>query len=476
MYLIYIGGQIAMLFDINRRYPRAYVHRHKLHTRTAPFKAVGQSEIVMLVGMIDSLVEGEAQIDPQKITIANPSGGCRLEFALKPVYSKPPHITADNFFSSDAMMDWLGGKGYGMTATCARDRIPKEIKPYTHHTKVDATHPRCKAMRYENPVVAIKQCKAENDNKKAYTKTFVSFQSTGGTNIIGVNNLLSVKLYVGQKERGRKKDGSKRVYGIEQNEARELYLGHYYGLDNADHMIKNTGNRYITWKYWHAPYLHAQSLGIIAAYDMYIECCEGGLDASWAVDVKKRMSFSQFRIKLSEQMLGYNPVNNLYPGDKTFRISTKTHKARRKSDEDERVGLGPSAEGVTMDHYKAALESGRICSTLDEIRKHFAGVYADKGNNQLACEACGKKTIWRCGLCAKAMCTTRNRAWSGGTCIFTFHSHEFFGLSRSDRAELEGKDLRGWTPPNTYVMSKNARKINRWKRELADMNENNNGA
>ena len=92
-----------MLFDINRRYPRAYVHRHKLHTRTAPFKAVGQSEIVMLVGMIDSLVEGEAQINRQKITITNPSGGCRLEFALKPVYSKPPHITADNFFSSDAM-------------------------------------------------------------------------------------------------------------------------------------------------------------------------------------------------------------------------------------------------------------------------------------------------------------------------------------------------------------------------------------
>ncbi len=54
-------------------------------------------------------------------------------------------------------------------------------------------------------------------------------------------------------------------------------------------------------------------------------------------------------------MLGYNPVNNLYPGDKTFRSSTKTHKARRKSDEDDRVGMGPSAEGVTMDHYKAAL-------------------------------------------------------------------------------------------------------------------------
>ena len=39
-------------------------------------------------------------------------------------------------------------------------------------------------------------------NKKVYTKTFVSFQSTSGTNIIGVNNLPSVHLYVGKKERG----------------------------------------------------------------------------------------------------------------------------------------------------------------------------------------------------------------------------------------------------------------------------------
>ncbi len=44
-----------------------------------------------------------------------------------------------------------------------------------------------------------------------------------------------------------------------------------------------------------------------------------------------------------------------------------------------------------------------------------------------------------------------------------------FGISRSDKVELEGKDIRTWTSPNSYVVSKNARKINRWKRELWDM-------
>ena len=48
------------------------------------------------------------------------------------------------------------------------------------------------------------------------------------------------------EHRGRTKAGSERVYGIKQNEAREIYLAHYYGLDNADHMVKNAGNWYIT--------------------------------------------------------------------------------------------------------------------------------------------------------------------------------------------------------------------------------------
>ena len=42
-----------------------------------------------------------------------------------------------------------------------------------------------------------------------------------------------------------------RVWGIEQNEARETFLNYYYGIDVANYMIKNTANKYITWKYWH---------------------------------------------------------------------------------------------------------------------------------------------------------------------------------------------------------------------------------
>ena len=53
-----------------------------------------------------------------------------------------------------------------MTATCPRNKIPNNIKPFTHHAKVDSTHQQCKAMRFENPILAIQQCKAK-DGKKA---------------------------------------------------------------------------------------------------------------------------------------------------------------------------------------------------------------------------------------------------------------------------------------------------------------------
>ncbi len=171
-------------------------------------------------------------------------------------------------------------------------------------------------MRFAMPIVAVKQQPAVEESK-AYTKTLVSFQSTGATNICGENNLPSVTNYVSNKVRGKGK--TKRVWGIEQNKARETYLRHYYSINNfLDHMINNTSIRYIMWTFWHAPYLHAKSMGIIASYDMYNECCDGLLDASWAIPKKKWMGFTEFRIKLLEQMLKYDPRDNCYAGDDKF--------------------------------------------------------------------------------------------------------------------------------------------------------------
>ncbi len=60
-------------------------------------------------------VDATNEIAPT-ISVPNPSSSNNFEYTMKKVYTRPPHIVADNFFLSDALMEWLGGKGYGMTA------------------------------------------------------------------------------------------------------------------------------------------------------------------------------------------------------------------------------------------------------------------------------------------------------------------------------------------------------------------------
>jgi hypothetical protein len=165
----------------------------------------------------------------------------------KQIFASPPHFTANNHFSGDHAVDSVGLQGYRITCTTRQDLLPTELKKYLHDEKKDSNNARMKVMQFENPI---------------YTKNLVSFQSTGSTNISGVNNLPSLKLYVAKWTCGRGK--LKRTWGIEMNEAIEIYLNHYSGVDSLDHMSKNTGIKYITHKYWHSPYLHALLLAVFA--------------------------------------------------------------------------------------------------------------------------------------------------------------------------------------------------------------------
>ena len=123
---------------------------------------------------------------------------------MRKIYSVPPHIVADNHFLGDEVMDWLGRKGYGTTMTNRQDCFPKGLKPYLHHDKVVAGCPKAKAVHFAMPIVAIKQQPAVEESK-AYTKTLVSFLSTGAANICGVNNHPLVTNYVSKKVRGKRK-------------------------------------------------------------------------------------------------------------------------------------------------------------------------------------------------------------------------------------------------------------------------------
>ena len=457
------GGQTVMIFDINRRFPRAYEHRHPLHQSTGRvgMTAKGPAEVVRLITQLDGLTVGNEALT---LTYNHPSGVKKRNRILqqRQIYTKQPHITGDNFFSSDTIMDFAGEKGYGMTFTCRRDRYPTGLKDYVHHQPGTGQNVKAKAMRFEMPIVAIKQVKASGE-KKAYTKTLVSFQSTGSTNILGVNNLPGVSLYVGQKQRGRK--NNKRLWGTEMNEARETYLKHYNAIDMADHMIKNAGAKYITFKYWHAPYLHGLALGLVIAYDMYLECVEGFLDKEWKLPKRKIMSFQQFRSLLSGQMLAYNPQLNKYMGDETFRTYKKQTKKQRSSlDSNEQTEQEDVPKEFHEEYEKASTGKWpRCCNSADDMRAHVQSIKKTKGSNRHPCEVCGAATTWRCMLCSKstALCVFTNRNWNGLQCVTKYHSHEFFGLSRSDYKNVYCRSVDAWKPPLERACERNKNAINR---------------
>ena len=368
-------------------------------------------------------------------------------YPLQKIYPSPPHGTADNHFSGESVTDMAGELGMGLTLTCRRDRFPPGTKDYFHSDKV-AVDQRTKVMRFGNPIFARKQVKGTKNN---YTKTFASFQSTGATNIAGVNNLPSLQLCGVTKSRGQGLE--KRQWAIEWNEARGTYLATYWAVDSLDHMIKNCAIRFISWKYWHAPYNHGHSIAITAAYDIYNYCCDGLADPSWALPKNDRMSFREFRMLLSEQMLKYHPKNGLLPGDENFRaytrLSRKQKDAAAKRKKAEQVKYDD--EGVTVRNFNKAKrhKSQRLCGNLEEYLRHSESVR--RFTNANVCEVCGQNTRWKCTTCDKWICVMKGAKFAGCPCLIRFHSDTFFGLAKSD-AEMNGLD--NWRPANANKVKK----------------------
>jgi hypothetical protein len=151
------------------------------------------------------VVEREEEDEEAGISIKKLLDGKEYTVPKKKIYAKRPHITAKNNFSGENVMDYIGKNGFGITTNCCCDHFPKGLKDYFHHQKIPSHDKKTRVAWFKQPIFAVKRVEKDND-KKAYTRTFVSFQSNGGTNISGVNNLLSLTLYVQPKYSGTKKN------------------------------------------------------------------------------------------------------------------------------------------------------------------------------------------------------------------------------------------------------------------------------
>ena len=75
------------------RYIYLYSPRHKFYNVVAPWTAMGPMEVKRMVELITPLVKGNQQLPEDK---------------RKQIFEEPPHITMDNFFSRDIVMNILG--------------------------------------------------------------------------------------------------------------------------------------------------------------------------------------------------------------------------------------------------------------------------------------------------------------------------------------------------------------------------------
>ena len=465
------GMQTVMLFDVHRIRPRAYLHRHQRHPNPSKLPQ-GPNEIRLLLEKLDSMIIGSA------------SPGYKI-------FREKPHITCDNFFSGDHIFELIGQKGYRCTMTCRRDRFPRDIPKHFLHIKKTDTSSRTKVARFVEPIVAVKEGVC-NDGTSKYQRAHVSFQSTSSCNISTVNALNSCKSSVWAKERGQ--DDRKRRWVIEMNDSRSLYLASYGIIDNVDKLIKFSGMKYCSWKYWHASMLHVKAMAGTVAYDMYLECCEGKLNPLWYV--KKPMTFWQFRDKLGKQMLKYDPRFCNYPGDDRMRSYTAMNKEQRMkkggsvgsslseppskkkkrtkrsdaaqkddsgntsdSSEDVITCVGEQVTGMQL-HQMKGKKNSRLCGCLDDLLKHIHHVKKIKCAKQ--CEVCGKDTYTTCSLCpgnpGVHFFPTKGES-KGQDCFVRFHSDDFFGLAKSDFTLFQGMKKRDWKPPSNRKMKQNAKHI-----------------
>ena len=155
----------------------------------------------------------------------------------KKIFSQKPHSIWDNYFSGNAIFDWIGQNGFSCTMSCRRDRFPKDIpKQYLQVKKTDASR-RPKVARFQHPIVAVKIQKCSPNFDDTYERAHISFQTTSSCNIATVNALNQCNFSVRTKERGQNKD-NKRNWAIEMNDARALYLSTYRSIDNVDKFVK----------------------------------------------------------------------------------------------------------------------------------------------------------------------------------------------------------------------------------------------
>ena len=250
---------------------------------------------------------------------------------------------------------------------------------------------------------------------------------------------------------------------FEMNDARQLYLQTYGRIDTLDSLIKKTGCYLRSWKYWHSAKNHCLSMAVVVSYDIFNEVvdeafAEFGLTADEAKSA--RMEFHEYRERLSQQGLEYDPSEQKYPGDKLMRVNTKKTKNGNNNDvtkmpgSNNRPKKSSKHKMITAEQLKEAKRGlkSRLCGDLTKISAHLRS--ETRVSNQV-CAFCGEISYTKCGICDAALHNNPSTGkCKGYNCFLDYHSDVCFGLAKSD-SHLLRKRKKDWVSPDVNVRSAN---------------------
>ena len=169
----------------------------------------------------------------------------------------------DNYFVTDAVLDWAVNAGLAIIGKNARNGIPKDIeKFYLQKDNTNETMKHTKAAMFFEPIVAVK------NDLRGFHRVHVSFQSTSYFNIASVNAINDYTNFVELRKKGRGKH--KQQWVIEINHAWRIYLATYFWIDILDGRIQNAHIFYRFWKYWNSAMNYFLATTIASAYNIYL--------------------------------------------------------------------------------------------------------------------------------------------------------------------------------------------------------------
>ncbi len=110
---------------------------------------------------------------------------------------------------------------------------------HTHTIKVDSTLAQFKTMQFENPIVAIQQCKEKDDGRHTQRPSSPFSQHQELTSLVWTIYHLLNHMLARRKEEGKKMDLSVCMVTSKMRHVRHKSTTRYDGLDNADYDQKH---------------------------------------------------------------------------------------------------------------------------------------------------------------------------------------------------------------------------------------------